>query len=205
MKYLYVLVGLLCVTLLLSGCVGSDTGTELASGDVKKGDNYSSADALSDWKNIVAAVGAGKTVSCEYDIEGQTFTLILTKYKNFMKFYGLEGTSAMLAQTEFKDNKMTTYVWQETGSLIPDEYLAMYEQYGVEIPEGKKVGTKSTTPSTEEIWKSTWNYDPDSEYSSTEAQFNMSWKCVTSSYSFELPGDVYFLDQQEVAKKMGGQ
>ncbi len=205
MKYLYVILGLLCVTLLFCGCVGSPTGDNLTSGEVKAGETYSASTTLSDWKNIVNAIESGKTVKCEYLVNNQTITMYLSQSKSFMQFYGLTGTGAMNAQTEFKDNKTTTYLWQETGSVIPNEYIAMYKQYGIDIPAGKKVGTKNTTPSTADIWKSTWDYDPNSAYSSSEAQFNMSWKCVTVSYAFSLPNDVYFLDQQELDKQFGGE
>jgi len=205
MGYSYLLVGLLCVILLFSGCVGSSTETELSSGNVKAGDNYSAVTALNDWKNIVSAISSGKTVKCEYLINDQTVTMILSKYKNYIQFYGLAGASATNAQTEFKDGTIVTYIWQENGSMIPEEYIPMYAEYGINIPAGKKIGTKDTTQSTEEKWKSSWDYDPDSKASSSEAQFDMSWKCVITSYAFNLPEEVYFLDQQELSKNMGGE
>ncbi|MDD4983953.1 MAG: hypothetical protein PHH82_03920 [Candidatus ainarchaeum sp.] len=208
MKYLgLLLVVLLCFALLFSGCVGSSTTGEekIAGGEVKAGETYSASDSLSDWKNIVDAIDDGKTVKCEYNINGNKVTMILSEFKNYMHFYGLTGaTSPLNAQTEFKDNTMTSYVWQDTGSVIPDEYLSIYKQY-VDIPDGKRIGAKNATPSTAESWKSTWDYDPDKAYSSEESQFDMSWSCSTLSYAFGLPTDVYFIDQQEVAKQMGGE
>ena len=208
MKYLGLLVVLLCFALLFSGCIGSSTAGEekIASGDVKAGETYSTTDSLSDWKNIVSAIGDGKTVKCEYDINGNEATMILSENKNYMHFYSLVGaTSPLNAQTEFKDNAITTYVWQDVGSIIPDEYISQLKAYGIDIPDGKKVGSKSAIPSTEEAWKATWNYNPDSEYSSSKVQFSMSWSCSTLTYAYGLPSDVYFLDQQELAKQMGGQ